>query len=139
MTPGTLALRYTAIALSASVVNLLLQAIISRIYQGPFEVEISMVLATGIVLPIKYSIERRVIFAFQPDSLLHDARLFYLYTIVSVFTVLIFWCTEYAFYLIFDQNAMRYVGGAIGLAVSFYSKYRLDRRFVFVTVNRTRA
>ena len=81
---------------------------------------IVMVLATGLVLPLKYSIERRVIFEFQPASLLHDAKLFYLYTMVSVFTVLIFWYTEYASHLIFRAEAMRYVGGAVGLAISFY-------------------
>ncbi|HET6618998.1 MAG TPA: GtrA family protein [Dongiaceae bacterium] len=132
MTSYTLALRYTAIATSASMLNLLLQAIITWIYDGPLDVEGSIVIATGIVLPLKYSVERRLIFKFQPDSLLHDAKLFYLYTVVSVFTVLIFWCTEYAFHLIFEEDIMRYLGGAIGLAISFYSKYRLDRHFVFV-------
>lgn len=136
MTSYALALRYTAIAIAASALNLLLQAVISWIYEGPLEVELSMVVATGLVLPLKYSVEKRLIFAFEPDSLLHDAKLFYLYTIVSVFTVLIFWCTEYAFHLIFREDAMRYVGGAIGLAISFYSKYRLDRHFVFVRTNR---
>ena len=137
MSPTTLAIRYTIIALSASALNLLLQAAISWLYKGPLAVEASMVLATGLVLPLKYSIERRVIFEFQPASLLHDAKLFYLYTMVSVFTVLIFWCTEYAFHLIFRDDAMRYVGGAVGLAISFYSKYRLDKQFVFVRPGRT--
>ena len=137
MSPTTLAIRYTVIALSASALNLLLQAVISWLYTGPLAVEASMVLATGLVLPLKYSIERRVIFEFQPASLLHDAKLFYLYTMVSVFTVLIFWCTEYAFHLIFRDDAMRYVGGAVGLAISFYSKYRLDKQFVFVRQRQT--
>jgi hypothetical protein len=137
MSPATLAIRYTIIALSASALNLLLQGAISWLYKGPLAVEASMVLATGLVLPLKYSIERRVIFEFQPASLLHDAKLFYLYTMVSVFTVLIFWCTEYAFHLIFREDAMRYVGGAVGLAISFYSKYRLDKQFVFVRPGRT--
>lgn len=139
MNPGALAIRYTAIALSASALNLLLQAVISWFYRGPFAVEASMVLATGLVLPIKYSIERRMIFEFQPDSLMHDAKLFYLYTMVSVVTVLMFWCTEYAFHLLFRDEAMRYVGGALGLAISFYSKYRLDRHFVFVRPDQTRS
>jgi hypothetical protein len=132
MTSYTLAGRYTAIACTASTLNLLLQAIISWIYDGPLEVEGSMVLATGIVMPLKYSVEKRLIFQFRSDSLLHDAKLLYLYTAVSVFTVLIFWSTEYAFHLIFDNRALLYVGGAIGLAISFYSKYRLDKHFVFV-------
>ena len=139
MKPGALAIRYTAIALSASALNLLLQAVISWLYTGPLAVEASMVLATGLVLPLKYSIERRVIFEFRPDSLMHDAKLFYLYTMVSVVTVLMFWCTEYAFHLLFRDQAMRYVGGAIGLAISFYSKYRLDRHFVFVRPDQTRS
>lgn len=137
MSPTVLAVRYTIIALSASALNLLLQAAISWLYKGPLAVEASMVLATGLVLPLKYSIERRVIFEFQPASLLHDAKLFYLYTMVSVFTVLIFWCTEYAFHLIFRDDAMRYIGGALGLAISFYSKYRLDKQFVFVRTGQT--
>jgi positive regulator of sigma E activity len=137
MSPTILAIRYTIIALSASALNLLLQAAISWLYQGPLAVEASMVLATGLVLPLKYSIERRVIFEFQPASLLHDAKLFYLYTMVSIFTVLIFWCTEYAFHLIFRDDAMRYIGGAVGLAISFYSKYRLDKQFVFVRTGQT--
>lgn len=137
MNPRTLALRYTSIAIAASALNLLLQAVISRLYAGPFAVEAAMVLATGIVLPIKYSVEKRVIFEFQPDSLMHDAKLFYLYTMVSVVTVLMFWCTEYAFHLLFGDEAMRYVGGALGLAISFYSKYRLDRHFVFVRPDQT--
>jgi positive regulator of sigma E activity len=139
MSPTTLAIRYTIVALSASALNLLLQAAISWLYKGPFAVEASMVLATGLVLPLKYSIERRVIFEFQPDSLMHDAKLFYLYTMVSVVTVLMFWCTEYAFHLLFRDEAMRYLGGALGLAISFYSKYRLDRHFVFVRPDQTRS
>ncbi len=136
MSSRTLALRYTTIATAATTLNLLLQALISWMYEGPLEVEASMVIATGLVLPLKYSVEKRMIFQFQPDSLLHDAKLFYLYTLVSVFTVLIFWSTEYAFHLIFRDEAMRYVGGAIGLAMSFYTKYRLDRHFVFVRTGR---
>ena len=139
MSPTTLAIRYTIVALSASALNLLLQAAIFWLYKGPFAVEASMVLATGLVLPLKYSIERRVIFEFQPDSLMHDAKLFYLYTMVSVVTVLMFWCTEYAFHLLFRDEAMRYLGGALGLAISFYSKYRLDRHFVFVRPDQTRS
>lgn len=136
MTRRSLVLRYTAIAVSASVLNLLLQAIIVRIYTGPIAVELAMVAATGIVLPIKYSVEKHLIFGFQPNSLIHDAKLFSLYTFVSVFTVLIFWCTEYAFQLLFQSEPMRYVGATIGLAISFYMKYALDRHFVFIGATR---
>lgn len=132
VSPYTLALRYAAIAASASTLNLLLQAAISWLYQGPLQVEASMVIATGLVLPLKYMVDKRLIFEFETGSLLHDAKLFYLYTLVSVLTVLVFWCTEYGFHVAFREDFMRYVGGAIGLTASFYLKYRLDRHFVFV-------
>jgi positive regulator of sigma E activity len=54
---------------------------------------------------------------------------------MSIFTTAIFWVTEYAFHLIFAAESMRYVGGVIGLAIGFYVKYRLDKKFVFVTDN----
>ena len=51
---------------------------------------------------------------------------------MGVVTTLIFWGTEYAFHLIYDTDLMRYVGGIVGLAVGFYVKYQLDKKYVFV-------
>ena len=45
---------------------------------------------------------------------------------------LIFWETEYAFYLIYDVNFIRYVGGVIWLAVVFYINYQLDKKYIFL-------
>ena len=89
------------------------------------------------MLPLKYSIEKRVISSSnrRPSGTMQNCSI--VYTMVSVFTVLIFWCTEYAFHVIFGNEAMRYLGGAIGLAISFIAKYRLDRKFVFVTRDQT--
>ena len=39
---------------------------------------------------------------------------------------------EYAFHWLFGVDAMRYAGGALGLALGYLVKFRLDRRFVFV-------
>lgn len=52
---------------------------------------------------------------------------------MGIITTLIFWGTEYAFHLIYDTEFMRYVGGVIGLAVGFYVKYQLDKKYVFVS------
>jgi putative flippase GtrA len=55
---------------------------------------------------------------------------------MGVFTTVIFWSVEYAFYLTFATDTMRYVGGVIGLAIGFYVKYQLDKKFVFVSGDR---
>jgi len=74
------------------------------------------------------------VFEFQADNLAHDTRLFILYGFMGVFTTLIFWGVEWAFQVLFQTDAMRYVGGAIGLTVGSFIKYHLDKRFVFKQV-----
>ena len=51
---------------------------------------------------------------------------------MGLITTLIFWSTEYAFHLIYETDFMRYVGGAVGLAIGFFVKYNLDKKYVFV-------
>ena len=51
---------------------------------------------------------------------------------MAVITTLIFWGTEYTFHLIYETELMRYIGGLIGLAIGFYVKYQLDKKYVFV-------
>lgn len=51
---------------------------------------------------------------------------------MGVITTLIFWGTEYAFHLIYDRDFMRYPGSIIGLSISFYVKYQLDKKYMFV-------
>jgi putative flippase GtrA len=126
-----IALKYSTIALAASALNLILQALIVHFYSGPFSIEISIMMATALVLPIKYYLDKRIIFDFKSNNLVHDIKHFRQYVFVSIFTVFVFWGTEAIFQAVFDSNTMRYIGGAIGLAISFYMKYQLDKRFVF--------
>lgn len=128
-------IRYTSIAVLASTANLAIQAVLMGIYDGAMAIEVSMFLGTAIVLPFKYAIEKRFIFFFAATTTAEDARHFSRYTTVSLFTVLIFWSIEYAFHLLFRTDAMRYIGGALGLGCSFYLKYILDKRFVFFKVS----
>lgn len=127
----TLALKYSAIAISASAMNIALQVLILKFYKGPLAIELSIAMATGLILPVKYFLDKKFIFSFQVSSLSKDAKHFGLYTFVSLFTVLIFWGTEYGFHAFFQTDLMRYTGAALGLAVSFMAKYHLDKKFVF--------
>ena len=47
-------------------------------------------------------------------------------------TTLVFWGTEFAFHLAFQTDAMRYLGGVIGLVIGYAIKYQLDKRYVFI-------
>jgi putative flippase GtrA len=54
-----------------------------------------------------------------------------MYVFFGIFTTLLFWGIEYLFHAAFRSDAMRYLGGAAGLALGSYIKYHLDKRFVF--------
>ena len=102
------------------------------VYEGPFSVEISILVGTAMGLPLRYFLEKRYIFNFTSKNLVHDGKLFIFYSAMGVITTLIFWGTEYAFHLIYDTDFMRYLGGIIGLSIGFYVKYQLDKKYVFV-------
>lgn len=123
---------YTLIALVSSLVNLGCQAAAVTLYRGPWSVPLSVLLGTAAGLPIKYALEKRLVFGFHAANLRHDARLFALYTFFGVFTTFVFWATEWAFHLAFGTEAMRYAGAALGLAVGFALRYQIDKRYVFV-------
>jgi hypothetical protein len=48
-------------------------------------------------------------------------------------TTVIFWGFEFGFHHIFETKEMRYLGGVIGLAIGYVTKYHLDKRYVFRT------
>jgi len=130
---GRLVLVYAGIAALATVANLATQAAVVHIVGGPHAIALSVLAGTAAGLPIKYVLEKKLIFGFTATSLQHDGRLFMLYSFLGVFTTLLFWATEYAFHVAFGSHAMRLVGGAIGLTAGYIIKYHLDKRFVFVT------
>lgn len=132
-----LAVLYAVFTAIATAVNIGFQALVIWVYHGLYAVPLSILVGTAAGLPVKYVLEKRHIFGFQSDNLAHDGRLFVLYSFMGVFTTALFWGIEYAFHLIFGTDAMRYLGGVIGLTLGYVIKYHLDKRFVFV--NRTNA
>ena len=123
---------YTLFATLSTIINIGSQIISVWAYKGPFSIEISILVGTAAGLPLRYFLEKRYIFSFTSKNLAHDGKLFVFYSAMGVITTLIFWSTEYAFHLIYDTDVMRYVGGIIGLAIGFYVKYQLDKKYVFV-------
>jgi len=134
---SSLVVLYTAFALAATLANLGSQALVVAVWPAALGIELSILVGTGVGLVIKYVLDKRYIFRFKTRNLLHDGRLFMLYTCMGILTTLLFWATEYAFHWLFASDAMRYLGGAIGLAVGYLVKYRLDKRYVFVAPHAT--
>jgi len=132
-----IALLYAVFSAIATVANLGTQAIVIWLYEDAYAVEISILVGTATGLPIKYVLEKRHIFEFTADNLAHDGKLFFLYSFMGIFTTALFWGIEYAFHWMFGTDAMRYLGGAIGLTLGYVIKYRLDKRYVFVTRSST--
>jgi putative flippase GtrA len=127
-----IAVLYAVFAAFATVVNIGIQALVFWLYQGPYAVPLSIMVGTAAGLPVKYVLEKRHIFSFASDNLAHDGRMFALYSFMGIFTTALFWGIEYAFHHTFETDAMRYLGGVIGLALGYAIKYHLDKRFVFV-------
>lgn len=127
----TLVLSYSFFASITTIVNLGSQMASVAIYKGPYAIPLSIFAGTAIGLLMKYLLDKRYIFQAQTRNLAHDGYLFILYTSMGVITTAIFWGVEYTFHWAFASDAMRYLGGALGLALGYLLKYQLDKRFVF--------
>jgi putative flippase GtrA len=131
-TATKIAVLYSLFAVLSTAINIGSQMLSIWIYKGALAVEISILVGTAMGLPLRYFLEKRYIFNFTSKNLVHDGKLFFFYSAMGVITTLIFWGTEYAFHLIYDNDFMRYLGGIIGLSIGFYVKYQLDKKYVFV-------
>ncbi|OKH11061.1 UbiA family prenyltransferase [[Limnothrix rosea] IAM M-220] len=123
---------YGLFAIIATTANIGTQALVITIYTGSYAVTLSILAGTAVGLPIKYILDKLYIFKFKAKNLAHDSNLFFLYAFMSLFTTALFWGTEYLFHWLFHTDAMRYLGGVIGLMAGYTLKYSLDKRFVFV-------
>jgi putative flippase GtrA len=126
------AINYTIFALLATIANIGSQDTSLRLYQGAYAVMASVMVGTAVGLIVKYILDKKYIFQFQIKNAAHDTQTFTLYTLTGIFTTAVFWGFEFGFDYLFQSKEMRYTGGVIGLAIGYYVKYQLDKRFVFV-------
>lgn len=131
MTVRELVFRYTAFAVIATLVNLGTQRLILTLGTDAFFYAAAVAVGTLTGLVVKYILDKRWIFGDMQTGLKAHGQKFTLYTIMGVFTTAIFWSSETAFWLIWKTDLMREVGAIAGLAVGYFVKYQLDRRFVF--------
>jgi putative flippase GtrA len=126
-----LVILYALFAAIAIATNIGTQDIVTRLYHGPFDMTLSMLFGTGVGLAVKYLLDKRFIFRFKARDLAHDGQTFILYSCMGIFTTLIFWGAEFLFDHLFQTKELRYLGGIIGLAIGYLTKYYLDKKFVF--------
>lgn len=127
-----LAAIYTTLAVIATFANLAAQELAIRLYGGAYAILLSVLFGTAVGLVVKYILDKRYIFGFKARDAKHDGQTFALYTLMGVLTTMVFWGFEFGFHYLFQDKWMRYLGGALGLALGYILKYQLDKRYVFV-------
>jgi putative flippase GtrA len=126
-----ISIAYTLFAVIATGLNIGVQDIAIRLYDGPNHLIFSVGAGTLAGLLLKYALDKRYIFRFQAKNASHNGRTFLLYALMGLLTTIIFWGFEFGFNYLFQTKALRYLGGIIGLAIGYLSKYHLDKQFVF--------
>lgn len=130
----SIGLRYLFFAFFATMINLMTQWPIFKIFQGEWVLYFALLIGTLAGLVTKYLLDKKWIFNYQATSKIDDMQKFGLYSLMGVFTTIIFWGAEMIFYYNFDFSGAQYVGGALGLIMGYVVKYLLDRKFVFNTL-----
>lgn len=126
-----LAAIYALLAAIATATNIGAQAGFLLVYSGAYAIALSIMLGTGVGLIVKYGLDKRYIFRFKAENATHDGKIFLLYASTGLVTTAVFWGFELSFQVWFGTDQMRYLGGVIGLAIGYVTKYELDKRFVF--------
>jgi len=127
-----LAIKYSLFAIISTIFNISFQYISNHLYSGFASLYIAIFIGTLAGLIPKYILDKRYIFYHQTDSRRDNIKKFGLYTLMSVFTTIIFWGTEIGFDFIFHNDNAKYLGAIIGLSVGYVVKYFLDKKFVFI-------
>jgi|SRR4051794_19640005 putative flippase GtrA len=123
-------IRYVVFAGIATLANLATQEAMVRVAPlSPLALSILMGTATGFVL--KYLLDKKWVFDDGYGGHRRELQKITLYGVFSVFTTLVFWSFEVAFWVIWRTDFAKYTGAVIGLAIGYAAKFVLDRAFVF--------
>jgi len=137
-----LVIKYTVFACIATIVNLLSQFITFEMISWAdfheelkkFSLPLAMLIGTGTGLVTKYFLDKKFIFYYKSNDAVDDIKTFTLYTVVGIFTTMIFWGMEFLFDYIINSASAKYIGAVIGLSIGYVCKYFLDKKYVFNSV-----
>lgn len=127
-----LAIKYTIFAVLSTLFNLLFQYLSFLVYSDLAALYVAMFFGTLAGLVVKYLLDKKFIFYHEVEDKRDDAKKFALYSLMGVFTTIIFWGTEIAFDTFSQDPDAKYIGAVIGLSIGYVIKYFLDKKFVFI-------
>jgi len=127
-----LAIKFIIFAGISTLVNLASQYMIFLTYSGLASLYVAMLFGTLTGLVAKYILDKKFIFCHVPKDKKDDAKKFALYSLMGLFTTIIFWGTEVAFDTFLKSPNAKYQGAVVGLTIGYIIKYFLDKKFVFV-------
>ena len=127
-----IAIKYIIFAVISTIINLAFQYLSFVAYSGFLALYIAMFMGTLAGLVAKYIMDKKYIFYHEVEDKKDDAKKFMLYSLMGVFTTVIFWSTEIAFDALMDAGYAKYIGAVVGLSVGYVIKYFLDKKYVFI-------
>ena len=127
-----IAIKYTVFSVISTLFNLLFQYFIFLVYIGFGSLYVAMFFGTLAGLIAKYTLDKKFIFCHTPIDKKDDTKKFALYSLMGVFTTIIFWGVEIAFDTLSQDPNAKYLGAVIGLSIGYVIKYFLDKKYVFI-------
>ena len=127
-----LVFKYVFFAVISTLVNLTFQYIVFLFYVGLGSIYIALFAGTLAGLIVKYFLDKELIFYHKVKDSKDDIKKFTAYSIMGIFTTIIFWGVEMAFYYISSNPKSKYIGAIIGLSIGYIIKYFLDKKYVFI-------
>lgn len=127
-----IATKYIIFAVISTIFNLLFQYLSFFVYEGFAALYLAMFVGTLAGLIVKYILDKKFIFYHEVKDKKDDAKKFALYSLMGVFTTIIFWGTEIIFDSVFEDPNAKYMGAVVGLSIGYVIKYFLDKKYVFI-------
>jgi putative flippase GtrA len=127
-----IAIKYTIFAAIATLFNLLFQYFSFLVYIGFGSLYVAMLFGTLAGLVAKYILDKKFIFYHIPTDKKDNTKKFALYSLMGVFTTILFWGVEIAFDTLSQDPNTKYLGAVIGLSIGYVIKYFLDKKYVFI-------
>ena len=122
---------YAFFAILASLINLTAQRFVLSFGKSNFLFITAILIGTFLGLLVKFFLDKKWIFKYKIRGLRNQSFKFGIYSVMGIFTTIIFWFTETIFWKIWQTDNMREIGALIGLGFGYIIKYHLDKRFVF--------
>ena len=116
---------YFLFALFASVVNVIGQHIFLNYNENLF---FAVFVGSAAGLVFKYVLDSSIVFDGKKPI---NIRTFFIYAFFGACITPIIWIVEVIFLNIFGTVFMRDIGALLGLALAYFIKYEMDKRYVF--------